>query len=174
MRSVIKWIGLLGSYALYSQPLDAPKPFYWGGSWGIGGVHLWARPALALRYNHTFLHCSPIPAYFSLGVSHPVGYFRRKERYDRPLYLGLHIHQRYLPGRELRWDTRLIGLIGVRIWLEPYLQRFYMQVGVGMQAQRVAQAFWRITPTGEIQIGGFYRPHKYIPKRLHRESIENW
>ncbi|MCX8112294.1 MAG: hypothetical protein N3E49_03745 [Bacteroidia bacterium] len=171
MRSAIRWIGLLGDCVIYSQSLDAPKPFYWGGSWGLGGVHLWARPALVLRYNHTFFHCSPVPAYFSFGVSQPVGFFLSRERLDRPVYLGLHIHQRYWPGRELRVDTRFISVFGVRVWLEPYLQRFYIQAGLGTQVHRLNRGTWRALPTGEIQLGGFHRPHKYTPKRLHRKSM---
>lgn len=146
--------------------MDSPKPFYWGGSWGIGGVHGWGRPAFAVRYDRTFFHLSPIPPYFSLGVSHPIGFFHKKERYDRPLYGAFHIHQRYLRAGDLRGDMRLLMLIGIRVWLEPYLQRFYLQTGMGIQMQRLQQELWRLLPTAEIQLGGFYRPHRYTPKRL--------
>lgn len=170
----MRWIGLVVSCALYSQPLDAPKPFYWGGSLGIGGNHLWFRPSLTARYNHTFLYFSPVPAYFSLGVAHPVAFFMQKERYDRPIYAALHIHQRYWGEKELRGDTRVFLLMGVRVWLEPYLQRFYLQAGIGAQVHRGTREYWRILPSGEVELGGFYRPHKYVPKRLRREGIERW
>ncbi|GIV24035.1 MAG: hypothetical protein N3A68_05825 [Bacteroidia bacterium] len=170
----MRWIGLVASCALYSQPLDAPKPFYWGGSLGIGGNHLWFRPALTVRYNHTFFYCSPFPAYLSLGVAHPVAFFMQKERYDRPIYAALHLHQRYWSGKELRGDTRVVLLMGVRVWLEPYLQRFYLQAGIGTQVHRVTPEIWRLLPSGEVELGGFYRPHKYVPKRLRREGIEQW
>lgn len=98
----------------------------------------------------------------------------KKERFDRPLYVALHLHQRYIPGRELRRDTRLVYLFGIRIWLEPYLQRFYIQTGAGVQIHRISRGDWRALPTGEIQLGGFYRPHRYTPKRLRREGIERW
>lgn len=98
----------------------------------------------------------------------------KKERHDRPLYVGFHIHQRYLPGKEIRWDTRIMILSGIRVWLEPYLQRFYLQGGVGVQLHRAYPLSWRILPTAEAQLGGFYRPHRYIPKRLRREGIEKW
>ncbi len=170
----MRWIGLLVSCALYSQPLDAPKPLWWGASWGIGGTHLWARPAALLRYNHTLFSCSPIPAYISLGVAHPVGFFRKKERFDRPLYAALYVHQRYWPSRELRGDTRLMSIMGVRVWLEPYLQRFFLQAGVGVQLHRTPPRLWRALPTAEVHLGGLYRPHKYTPKRLRREGLERW
>lgn len=101
-------------------------------------------------------------------------FFLKKERYDRPLYAALHLHQRYIPGRELRWDTRIVGLLGIRVWLEPYLQRFYLQAGIGALVHRLSRESWRALPTGEIQLGGFYRPHRYTPKRLRREGIEKW
>jgi hypothetical protein len=170
----MRWIGLLVSCVLYSQPLDAPKPFHWGASWGIGGPHLWARPALAVRYDQTFFFFSPLPSYLSFGVSHPVGYFLKKERYDRPLYAALAFHQRYWPSKELRGDTRIFLLFGIRVWLEPYLKRFYLQGGIGVQAHRLKATDWRLLPTAEVQIGGFYRPHTYTPKRLRREGIEQW
>ncbi|MCS7162205.1 MAG: hypothetical protein NZ958_02590 [Bacteroidia bacterium] len=130
-------------------------------------MHLWARPAAALRYDRTFLHFSPFPPYLSLGVSHTVGYFQARERHDRPLYLALHGHWRYLPTRELRYDSRIITLVGVRLWLEPYLQRFYVQIGVGITFHHIRRRLWHVWPTGEVQIGGFYRPHRYVPKRLY-------
>ncbi len=98
----------------------------------------------------------------------------KKERYDRPLYAALHLHQRYIPSREMRWDTRIMMLFGIRVWLEPYLQRFYMQAGIGAQIHRIQASVWRALPTAEVQLGGFYRPHKYTPKRLRREGIEEW
>jgi hypothetical protein len=174
-KNVIGWILSGGGLWLYSQPLDAPKPFYWGGSLGIGGVHLWARPALAVRYHHTFFHFSPVPGYVSLGVSQGgIGYFRADERRDRPLYVAVHVHQRYWPRKDLRGDTRLMLLFGVRVWLEPYLQRFYLQAGIGGQVHWARPHPARILPTGEIQLGGFHRPHKYTPKRLRREGLEQW
>ncbi|MCX7607101.1 MAG: hypothetical protein N2170_07555 [Bacteroidia bacterium] len=170
----MRWIGLLGSCVLCSQPVDAPKPFYWGGTWGLGGVHLWARPALALRYGNTFFHFSPFPAYLSFGFSQPIGYFRVRERYDRPLYAAIHVHQRYWPSRELRGDSRILALLGVRVWLEPYLQRFFLQMGMGAQAHHARPQGWRLLPAAECHIGGFYRPSKYVPKRFRREGIEKW
>lgn len=170
----MRWTGPLLVFVAYSQPLDAPKPFWWGASWGIGGVHLWARPALALRHHRTFWHFTPLPPYVSLGVSHPIGLFRARSRTDRPLYGALHLHQRYWPSRELQGDTRIFLLAGVRVWLEPYLQRFYLQGGVGIGVHRLGKAAWRALPTAEAQIGGFYRPHTYMPKRLRREGIDRW
>ncbi|MCS7188295.1 MAG: hypothetical protein NZ933_00665 [Bacteroidia bacterium] len=164
----------MASLGLYSQPLDAPKPFHWGASWGIGGVHIWARPALAIRYDNTFFHLSPIPSYLSIGFSQPVGYFLKKERYDRPLYIAIHFHQRYIRSRELKGDTRIFLLTGIRVWLEPYLQRFFLQGGIGMQFHRIPRERWRFLPTAEFHIGGFYRPHTYIPKRFHRQGKEEW
>jgi hypothetical protein len=84
------------------------------------------------------------------------------------------LHQRYWPRKDLRGDTRLMILFGVRVWLERYLQRFYLQAGVGGQVHWARPQAARILPTGEIQLGGFYRPHKYTPKRLRREGLEKW
>jgi hypothetical protein len=175
MKRLIAWIALSVGLCLYSQPLDAPKPFRWGGSIGLGGVHLWARPALAVRYHHTFFHFSPLPGYVSLGFSQGgIGYFRKVERYDRPLYVAIHFHQRYWLRKDLRGDRRLLVLFGVRIWLEPHLQRFYLQAGIGGQVHWARPQAARILPTAEIQLGGFYWPHTYTPKRLQREGLQRW
>lgn len=166
-------IGLIGSGLalwLYSQPLDAPKPFHLGAAIGIGGVHLWARPTFSIRYHHTFIHLSPVPGYFSFGISQGgIGFFRRKVRFDRPLYIGGSFHQRYWPTRELKGDKRLFVMMGVRVWLEPHLQRFYLEAGIGGQVHWAKST--RILPAIEVRMGGFYRPHRYVPKRLRREGL---
>ncbi|MCS7298019.1 MAG: hypothetical protein NZ611_07400 [Bacteroidia bacterium] len=133
-------------------------------------MHVWARPAVGLRYRQTFFHCSPIPPYLSLGASQQIGFFQRKERTDRPIYAAIHFHQRYLATQELRQDKRLVGLLGIRVWLEPYLQRFYFQGGFGLQVQKLSPGRWRILPTAEAHLGGFYRPHTYKPKRFRRKG----
>ncbi len=92
-------------------------------------------------------------------------------RYDWPLYVGLSFHQRYWPSRELRGDRRLVGIVGIRVWLEPYLQRFYLEAGVGGQVHWAMPQPTRILPAAEVRLGGFYRPQRYVPKRFWREEL---
>ncbi|MCS6789621.1 MAG: hypothetical protein NZ580_01365 [Bacteroidia bacterium] len=139
------------------QPLFQGKVFAWGASWGIGGAQLWFRPALNLRYHQTLLYFSPIPRWLSLGAAQRVGHVLPRQWREIQLYVGLYGHLRYLGRKEADRAAIIQILAGGRYWLEPYLQRFYMQGGAGISLQFFPRAGMRVLPTAEIHIGGLYR-----------------
>ncbi|MGQ9862998.1 MAG: hypothetical protein ACUVRD_00720 [Bacteroidia bacterium] len=139
----------------------------WGASWGIGGIHLWARPTVDFHVARACFRLSPVPGYLSLGASYRVGFFQHRQRKDRPVYVTLVLHQAYLPWGEKRsFPFRLQFLLGGRSYLER-LERLYLEMGIGIQVTDLkTRRYW--TPMGEVRLGGVYRSHTYKPKRLRK------
>jgi hypothetical protein len=126
---------------VYGQ-FEKPPKVRIGGSVGLGGMHLYFKPSFDVELWNagTGLRIAPGLFFFSVGLQQRVGYFAKKRRNDRPLYLSLYYSYPWLlsAGRApidkvagYKTETHFLALlVGMRFWLDRP-KRLFIEASLG-------------------------------------------
>ena len=157
--------------------INEPTRLKFGASIGAGGLHLYAKPSFDLHYGGTAIRFSPGLFYLSGGISQQIGYYRKRVRQDRPLFLHFSYHDDYFltnirrrQNDGLKYDQDMYMLtLGIRAKLD-YLRRVYFEFAVGgmllVEKYRNGSDGTAIPnrnavyPMVEVRLGGVAQSHK--------------
>ena len=137
--SVLLWLlNQQNSLAQFNRPTQLKI----GGSVGLGGMHLYFKPSFDMEFWRVGTNIRIAPGLFSgsIGLQQRVGYFQRKRRQDRPLFLSAYYTHPWLlsrgrapldnlDGYRQNWHIVML-LVGMRFWLDRP-QRVFIEASLG-------------------------------------------
>jgi hypothetical protein len=175
-------LSLGGLTPLQAQYME-PTRLKLGGSLGAGGTHLFFKPAFDLHYGPGTLTLSPGLWFLSAGIRYQLGYYKKRMRISRPIYLSASYHndwwlanvRRRAEGSRRIRDVQVFSLVtGIRANLY-FTGLHFVEFGVGMcmarEAYRPVDDFqppprWFPLPMVEARWGLLIINRKYHKQKL--------